>query len=215
VKNFGLFLLLFEYRRYKIWVLRRRKIMKKIALIAVLLISICAISSFAQPRIDVGIDIPFYFGIKTDSSSSSIGDYSKYAFLLPEIDGSYVFNLGPIGLGIGIRMFSFIIETIGWPNLFLEANLGPVILSAEVGGGWYFLFGISTMSGTGAIVLGDLSAAFKFTDWFRAGIGVFGIGDADPNSPFAQSGVIPFAVYAFAKFSFDLGPKEKAADKTE
>jgi hypothetical protein len=104
-------------------------------------------------------------------------------------------------------MFTFIIETIGWPNAFIEVNLDPLVLSAELGGGLFFVFGFYSNAGSTAIVVGDIAAAFKFNDWFRAGLGVFSIGETDPNIGFSESGSFPFAVYAFAKFTFDMGSK--------
>jgi hypothetical protein len=185
--------------------------MKKIALIGLIILSFCAITSFSQPRIDIAVDIPFYLGIQlidpTTGNSISGGDFLKYAFVLPELEASYVFRLGLVNLGLGIRMFTALIETIGWPNAFVEINLDPIVLSAEVGGGAFFAFGFVSSFNTGALLFGDISAAFKVADWFRAGVGVFSLQSFDPNVMFAQNGVWPFAVYAFGKFSIDLAPK--------
>jgi hypothetical protein len=182
--------------------------MKKIAIIGLILVMLCAVISFAQPRIDLGIDVPFLFGINfSGSGGSNVSAFSQFTALLPEFAIHYVIDLELIKIGLGVRMFTFIIESIGWPNAFVEVNLDPLVLSAELGGGLYFLFGLYNTAGTMPLLLGDISAAFKFTDWFRIGIGVFTIGEGDPAIAFSDEGVLPYAVYAFAKFSFDLGPK--------
>ncbi len=177
-----------------------------------MLLLLCVISSFAQPRIDLGIDVPFYFGVKiVDTSGSGLGfdtgAFSQFTFLFPEIAAHYVIDLELLKIGLGVRMFTFIIESVGWPNLFVELNLDPLVLSAEVGGGFYFLFGLFSTAGSMPLAIGDIAAAYKFNDWFRAGLGVFSIAETDQNINFSDSGSFPFAVYAFAKFTFDMGTK--------
>lgn len=180
--------------------------MKRIPVLICLIVLFAGVTANAQPRIDIGIDVPFYFGM-TLPGGDDVGSFSDFTFLFPEITGSYVFNLGFINIGVGVRMFTFIVETFGWPNAFVELNLGPMVLSAQIGGGLLFAFGLANTVETGPIVVGDLTAAFTVTEWFRLGIGVLTIAEVDEDIAFSDEGTFPFVVYAFAKFPISLGPK--------
>ena len=74
------------------------------------------------------------------------GILSDYFIPFPEAGLYYQWDLGPVNLAAGGRFFTFILETVFWPNLLAEVELGPVFLDAQVGGLLFGMFGILTIS---------------------------------------------------------------------
>jgi hypothetical protein len=152
-----------------------------IALVAVLLLCAGALSVSAQVRLDLNVNFPLYFGaFATGYQSSGV---NSYVIPFPEAQLSYQFGEGAFHWGVGVRVFTFIIENILFPAAFMEYALDPFVLSANVGGLAFLQFGlltstlaqnnIATLSGFHSVILPDFSVGLKVNDWFRISGGAF------------------------------------------
>ena len=123
--------------------------MKRIILV-VAFVAILASPVFSQLRLDVGVDVPmniYAVGGGEILSSSDVGSFLKEHILpFPEASLYYQFNVGPVSLAPGVRVFSFILESVLWPNLMAELQLGPVFLQAQLGGLLFLFFGLEEIS---------------------------------------------------------------------
>jgi hypothetical protein len=181
--------------------LRRIDIVKRkifvVLLAAVLLLSGGVIAN-AQFRLDANIQVPFYMGINLAAFGASgvSGGTSITSFLpFPSVEGMYQFGSGPLRFGVGLRAYTFIIESIAWPDAFVELELSPVVIRADVGGGAWLLFGLYNNADTAAMVIPQLDVAFKLADWFRLGVGAIAV------APFQHLDNFGYAIYASGRFT--------------
>jgi hypothetical protein len=98
--------------------------MKRI-MVLVLILGVLITGAFGQLRIDAGIAAPIGVGAVLDGTSlemsGTAGEFLSRTFLpLPEAAFHYQFDLGHIKMGLGARAFTLILETIVWPNAFIE-----------------------------------------------------------------------------------------------
>jgi hypothetical protein len=137
-----------------------------ILVIALVLLSMPA---FADFRLDLGFDVPISLG----------GGGESIPFLpIPEVCLYYMWNVGPVNMGAGLRAFTFIIESAAWPNFIAEYTTGPVVFEAQLGGVFLVAFGAFGSTSTfGSVLIPDLSAWFKIgkTGAFRLGGGILGL----------------------------------------
>jgi hypothetical protein len=149
-----------------------------LALAAFLLVG--ALEAGAQVRFDA--DIPWLLSVGlnlsdvTGEASQSV-DLGKYTFPLPYLELAYQFGGDPFALGIGVRSYTLLVAFAGWPMVYAELNLKPIVLRAEVGGLAFFTLGLIgnnlyVNDYTLKVMVPDIQASFAFTDWFRAGAGV-------------------------------------------
>lgn len=154
-----------------------------------------AMQLHADMQIDIGVNVPYYVGIKVDDDGA--GDTLDYLFLVPDIKLNWFYDTGLLRLGGGARLWTFIIQSAVYPIVSVEADVGPVVLSANVGGGLFLFFGLYTDLHTAAVFLPELSVAYRFSDRFSVGTGglfLFAPEVADLSS-FAYMGTI------FARFT--------------
>ena len=152
-----------------------------IVLVAVVMLCVGAMGASAQLRLDMDVNVPVYFGYSTGGVSD--GAWNQYFIPFPDARLAYQFGGGLIDGGIGVRVFSFIIENILYPEAFIELNIDRVTFSLSLGGLAFLEFGllttalqesgINTLSGFHDVILPDLNVAFRVNDWFRLGGGVF------------------------------------------
>jgi hypothetical protein len=64
--------------------------------------------------------------------------------VIPLIDMGFYgqFSLGTVKLGAGIRGFSIILINVFWPSVYAELNMWRFTVSAQLGGGLFYLFPI-------------------------------------------------------------------------
>jgi len=175
--------------------------MKKSLFLVLALIALSG-TAFAQLRIDAGVSMPVRINVALEGTTLEIGsDIGNFLagtiFPIPEGAVHYQFDLGVVKLGLGARAFSFILETIVWPNAFAEIDLGPVVLEAQLGGGAFLLFGLVSDAQFGEVFFPDLSAWLKFgtDDSVRIGAGVIGLYLPD------QTSRLPLAFYLGGKIA--------------
>jgi hypothetical protein len=173
--------------------------MKRTVLLT-LILALVGGMAFGQLRVDVGIALPIGIGAVLEGSSlemsSTVGDFLSSTFLpLPEAGLHYQFDLGMVKLGVGARAFTFILETMLWPNAFVELDLGQFVAEAQLGGGAFVLLGLSSDFRTGRVFFPDLSVWLKLgqKQSIRLGAGIIGIYLPEQSSSF------PVVVYIGGK----------------
>lgn len=116
---------------------------------------------FGQLRIDLGVAMPMTVGTISGSgvtTSSAATDFlTTFRFPFPEAGVYYQFGAGSVKLAAGVRIFTFIIESVLWPNLLAEMQLGPVFIDAQVGGLIFGFFGLANSFEYGEVFFPDLS----------------------------------------------------------
>jgi hypothetical protein len=169
--------------------------MKRIIIIFAL-IAILALPAFSQVRLDLGVSVPMTLGyigqgeIRTDSD---IGDFlQSHIFPFPEAGLYYQFNVEPLRLALGVRVFTFILESVMWPNFLLELSFEPVFIQAQLGGLLFAAFGLYSNADFGKIILPDLSIWIGLGKErrFRLGGGVLGL--ALPELTTEGIGIAPY-----------------------
>ncbi|HEY9593298.1 MAG TPA: hypothetical protein VHE79_02415 [Spirochaetia bacterium] len=154
---------------------------KWILLIVVVLLAGTAVTVSAQLRLDMDITVPVYLGF-TASSGVSQGVWNSYFIPLPNARLAWQFGDGLIDGGVGLRMFTYIIENIAYPEAFVELNVDRFTFAANVGGYGFLEFGllssllqeagVGNLSGFHNLIIPDVSAQFRVNDWFRVSAGV-------------------------------------------
>jgi len=154
------------------------------------------IPAVADGQVDIGLNYPYRFGIKSDNGD--FDDVAKYVFLLPDIKLTYFFNEQGIRFGAGARMWTLLLETMAYPVLTLETEINRFVLSGHVGGGAFLYFGIIQGFNTESIFLPEVTVAYKFGERFSVGTGAmfFFAPEVADFDTFAYIGTI------FARFTF-------------
>lgn len=123
----------------------------------------------AEMQIDIGVNVPYYLGIKAEDDD--VGDTLDWVFLLPDVKFNWLHDLGPVRVGGGIRLWTFIIQSVAYPILSVEADVGPVVLNANMGGGAFLFFGLWNSVEFSKVFLPEVSVAYRFTEGFSVGTG--------------------------------------------
>jgi hypothetical protein len=173
-------------------------------LIVTIFVAALAAPSMAQMRLDIGIDVPKGVGNALPSGiDSGVSDFLSKAFIpFPEAALYYQWDLGMIKLGAGVRAYTVILASVLWPNAFAEFDLGPLAVEAQIGGGIFAYYAV-TSGGieSGKVFFPDLSAWYAFGQKriFRLGCGAMGI-----LLPDQSTGSLPFVFYLGAKAAIPL-----------
>jgi len=153
----------------------------------------------AQVRFDVGFDIPRGIGAvaenQVDISQETVDFFNDYVFPFPEAGVYYQQEVDPFRIGCGLRAYTFILETVFWPNFYAETDLWRFTFALQAGGGLFGFFGLYNDFQAGAIFIPDLSAWFRIGKSFRLGAGAIGFMNAD------WSDSLVFAYYFGLKFA--------------
>ena len=177
---------------------------KKSSLILIAVVLFATAAGLAAPpplaadsQVDIGLHIPYYAGIEVENEEDA-GEALEYLFLLPDLKYNYFFTEQGLKAGIGFRMFTLILESIAYPIITLETDLGPFTLSSHIGGGTFLLFGLFNSFEAGHIYIPEITAAYHLTETFSLGTGamfLFAPQEADLSN-FAYIG------HVFARFTF-------------
>jgi len=87
-------------------------------------------------------------------------------------EAGWQLTAGNLRAGIGLDALVFIAVNALWPGAFLEYELGPLVLRADLGGGLVWVFGLETASSLETKVIPQIDLSLKLTDWMRVGVGV-------------------------------------------
>ncbi len=177
--------------------------MKRVFLL-VALTAVLAYPAFSEFRLDIGLDVPLTAGFISGegvSTSSEVGTFlTEHIFPFPEVSLYYQWDLGPLHLAPGIRFFTFILQSVFWPNLLGEIQLGPVFIDAQLGGLLFVTFGMFNDASFGQVIIPDLSVWFGLgkKKMIRLGGGAIGI-----MVPEISTSQMLFAAYVGAKVSLN------------
>jgi len=183
--------------------------MKKIVLILLLIGFILVPQVFAQVRFDLGLVYPFRLGVITDELNSSgdsedFGTMIDYVFLVPEVGVAYQFDAGPLKMGVGLRGYSLILETLMWPEIYAEFEISRLVLNANVGGLALIYFGLANGAVSGGFVVPDISLGFKLGKSFRVCVGAIGLMGSD-----LDTSTVPYVAYVAGRFRFLMNEAEE------
>lgn len=175
--------------------------------LVVVLSSLVGTNAFAQFRMDIDINVPFSATLVSDIMAINGGTNAAstsipFTFLVPDVKALGQAELGIVRLGGGVRLFSIILETILFPEVFAEVKLGPVAANLSLGGYAYGLVGIYSNLHFWNVMTIDASLGFDVTNWFRAQVGFFGL------TPFDDMNNFVGVVYAGGKFILTPGAKK-------
>jgi hypothetical protein len=178
--------------------------MKKVLVITALLcvVAIGTAGAQAEFRLDTGLSVPIAWGAY--GFGTTFSDTMKFVFVIPEEDAYFQLDFNVVKLGIGIRLFTVILESAILPDLFVEFNLDPIVIRASVSGFGIVLFGLFSYTSFGTTIAPDLSVAFKIGKIFRIGAGCTFLTDFSNMSAFA------YFPYIQARLTFAFGEPEKA-----
>ncbi len=154
--------------------------MKRIVLVAVV-VAVLAVPAFAEFRIDLGAILPRGGAVIAGGdvvASTDVGDFLGANWLpFPEASFYYQWHLGPLNLAAGARLYTFILESVFWPNILAELQLGPVFIDGQVGGLLFGMFGLANGFEVGNVFVPDLSLWLGLgkKKAFRIGGGALGL----------------------------------------
>lgn len=181
--------------------------MKKF-LICLLVAVAIATPAYSQLRFEVGVNAPISVGIASGDlgvESIDLTELQQDIGIIPIANlGLFLrMKLGFISLGAGVKAQSvFLAATVAYPAALAEIALGPLVLEATLGGG-YFGYYVAGDAGSGALdlALPELSAwlALGKRKGFRLGVGAIGFASL---SEFDLS-TVPFLAYGGIKIVLD------------
>lgn len=153
--------------------------MKRLSVIVGMLM-LLSIPVFAQLRLELGIDIPRGVGAISGNEVFSDPEINKvftdYIIPVPEVGLYYQFGDASIRAGVGLRMYTFLLASIFWPNAFIEADIWNLTAVAQMGGGLFGMYALGqTQFESGRVFIPDLSLWYRFGNSFRLGGGTIGI----------------------------------------
>lgn len=154
--------------------------MRRIVLV-VAFTAVLVFSAFGQVRLDLGFDVPMTVGAISGSgvtTSSEFGTFLReHPLPFPEASLYYQFEAGPVRFAPGVRFFTFILESVLWPNLIAELQVGPMFFEGQIGGLLFAVFGLYNNVDFGAVLIPDLSVwvGLGKERQFRLGGGVLGL----------------------------------------
>jgi hypothetical protein len=172
---------------------------------ALLLVALLALAFggtlFAQTSyVDVGINVPFYWGVgDTVSNDSEFSGAIDYVFPVPDIKYGLMFGDGPVKFGVGARFFTVILESLIYPQLMVRGEFDPLVFTGSIGGGVFLFFGLWNNISTGDVYLSEVTAAYKVNDWFQLGLGTT-VGLVTLNTQDFNAGYI-YIPYIFGRFA--------------
>jgi hypothetical protein len=172
--------------------------MKKLAILLALVLLVAVPAAFSQFRVDLGFNAPIsvgFSGLDIDGESVDVPSFIP----LPFGQIAYGLDLGPLTLGVGLKAYTLIIMSMAWPNLFVELDVDPIVITASAGGGLFIYFG-ALGSGTldTHMFIPDLTAHLKLGRVARLGLGVMTFVASE------DQGVFPYIFYGSLQFSFPL-----------
>jgi hypothetical protein len=140
-------------------------------------------------RIDAGLDGLFIFfsdgmaalgdafgdGVASESIPQTSLDFASKGILLP-IGSLGIYgqmDLGNLHFGLGFRGYTYVIASLIWPAVYVEADFWKFTLNATVGGyGFLVQYFFLPLIFSQDIILPECSLWFRWTDTFRTGAGV-------------------------------------------
>lgn len=154
--------------------------MRRVVSILVTVVA-CSGFLFAKARFDIGLNTALYAGIVTPRNiyveKTISGFLREHPVPLPSVGLYAQTSYGHLNLGVGVRSYTFILETILWPNLYAELDFSRLTILAQIGGGVFGYFGLiaTGVDASSQLYFPDLSAWFKLGKNVRIGGGILGV----------------------------------------
>lgn len=181
--------------------------MKKFLLCALLVVVVLT-PAVSQLRFEVGVNAPLSIGIASEDFgviSEDLTDLQSEIGIIPIANmGLFLrMKLGFLSIGAGAKVQSlFLALNVGYPAAIAEIALGPLVVEATLGGG-FFGYYVAGESGFGELdlALPELSAwlALGKRRSFRLGVGAIGLASI---SDFDLS-TLPYLAYGGVKIVLD------------
>ena len=130
----------------------------------------------ADSQVDIGVNIPGWIGLSVDGER--VTEQIPFRIPVPDLMYNYFFDVGPVKLGGGVRVWTLILATGAYPIVSAEFETRRLILNAHLGGlvfGYLTPFPEGSGIETGRVFLPEISAAFRLTDWFSLGVAALGV----------------------------------------
>lgn len=173
-------------------------------LILVLLVGLgLVLPGFSEWRFDIEVDIPRGLGTVAGNQlavpQETVDFFNTYPITFPALNFSYAFPVTEwFRVGVGVRVFTFIIMNVGWLNSYAELDFWNLTLLGQLGGGVYgLILGPQTNFGTGRTLFPDISLWYRFGKMFRLGVGAIGV-------LFPDADQLGFAYYLGARWVIPL-----------
>ncbi len=149
-----------------------------------------AMNVAAEVQVDIGINVPYYVGVRTDDDD--IDEAVRWVFVLPDVKVNWFDEVGPVRIGAGGRLWTLILQSVIYPIVSLEADVGRFVLNTNLGGGLFINFGLYTGMHFAGVFLPEFSAAYRMTDTFSLGTGAMFLfaPEVEDLSSFAYMGTV-------------------------
>ncbi len=151
--------------------------MRKSTIVLILLLGLAvAAPVMADSQVDIGVNIPGWIGLSVDGER--VTEQIPFRIPVPDLMYNYFFDVGPVKLGGGVRVWTLILATGAYPIVSAEFETRRLILNAHLGGlvfGYLTPFPEGSGIETGRVFLPEISAAFRLTDWFSLGVAALGV----------------------------------------
>lgn len=135
--------------------------------------------ALAEVRFDLGFNVPLGLGGVSSSgaeSSSEATDFlTSHIIPLPHADVYFQVPYDTFRFGGGIRIYTFILESVFWPNVYIEKDFWKFTVVGQAGGGLFGMFGLYNSLETGKVFIPDLSLWFRAGKSLRLGGGITGL----------------------------------------
>ncbi len=135
--------------------------------------------AFAEVRLDLGFNVPLGLGGLSASGSEMSEEatdfLTSHILPFPHADLYVQMPLDTLRFGGGIRIYTFILESVWWPNVYVEKDIWKLTLAGQVGGGLFGFFGLFNSIQTGQVFIPDVSLWFRAGKSLRLGGGVMGL----------------------------------------
>lgn len=148
----------------------------KTIVLILLLVGVVISPVAADSQVDIGVNVPAVIGVTYQGET--VSENIPVWLPIPDVMFNYFFEIGPLKAGIGARVWTIILATGAYPIVSAEFETKRLVLNANLGGG---VFGYLTVAPevrgieTGKVFLPEVSAAFRFTEWFSLGAAVLGV----------------------------------------
>ncbi len=143
-----------------------------------ILLILCASALYGELQSDFSLYLPYKLGTEEiDDQSEGSATLLNYAYVVPDVRVQYYFGGKRARIGPGLRAYTTLIQTSLYPILSIESQLGDFVVNLNTGGGPFLYFGLYNSASLEAVVIPELSIAYRFYDFFSLGAGFLFLSD--------------------------------------
>ncbi len=153
--------------------------MFKRILTGVVLAMVFLTPALAEVRFDLGFNVPLGLGGISSSGTTTVGEatdfLTSHIIPLPHADVYFQMPFDTFRFGGGVRIYTFILESVFWPNVYIEKDVWKFTFVGQAGGGLFGTFGLFNSLQTGRVLIPDVSVWFRAGPSLRLGGGITGL----------------------------------------